>query len=274
MQFSVLISVYYKEKAAFFNEAFNSIWSKQTLKPDEIVLIKDGPLSKELDDAIDEWQEKIGRQLKVVALPQNRGLGSALNEGLKHCSFDFVARMDTDDMSLPDRFEKQINYIKKHPYVDVLGGSIEEFNEKPGDLKAFRILPSKGIKLLRYAKFRSPVNHPTIIFNKNKILSVGGYTGDILLFEDFVLFVKLINQGACFENLSDVLLNFRIGNGIATIKRRSGWRYALSELRFIRFAYGIRYLSFFEALISIVTKIPLRLLPPKVLLVIYKAMRH
>lgn len=269
MQFTVLLSIYIKEKPDYFNQALISIWDIQTLKPNEIVLVKDGPLTKELEDSIATWQIKLGDVLKIVSLDKNVGLGAALNAGLAHCSYNLVARMDTDDMSLPERFEKQIDYLKEHPHVDVLGSGMEEFNREPGDLRSYRILPIRGKKLLTYAKFRSPVNHPTVFFKKEIVLANGGYRSDILLFEDFALFIKLIKNKACFENMEDILLNFRVGDGIATIKRRSGWHYVKSELKFIKFALSIRYLNYYEAIISMVTKIPLRLLPPKFILFIY-----
>src|SRR5690554_5001347 len=115
MSFTVLMSVYAKEQPDYFNQAFLSIWDQQTLKPDQIVLVKDGPLTAELDAEIQRWQEKLGKVLSVVELPENVGLGAALNEGLKACKYELVARMDTDDISLPARFEEQVAFMQTHP---------------------------------------------------------------------------------------------------------------------------------------------------------------
>jgi glycosyltransferase involved in cell wall biosynthesis len=128
MHFSVLLSLYTKENPLYFNQAISSIWDEQTLKPNQIVLVKDGPLTPELDQAIDEWGKKLGDILTIVALPENIGLGAALNEGLKYCKYDLVARMDTDDISLPERFEKQISFMANNPDIAVSSTWIEEID--------------------------------------------------------------------------------------------------------------------------------------------------
>jgi glycosyltransferase involved in cell wall biosynthesis len=129
MNFSVLLSVYKKEMPDYFNQAFVSIWDEQTLKPNQIVLVKDGPLTPELDQAIDEWKKKLGDILAIVELPENIGLGAALNEGLKYCKYELVARMDSDDISMPERFEKQVAFFEKDEKVAIVGTNILEFYE-------------------------------------------------------------------------------------------------------------------------------------------------
>ncbi|GHV72345.1 hypothetical protein AGMMS49928_29020 [Spirochaetia bacterium] len=128
MKFSVLLSVYKNEKPEYLNRALVSIWDDQTLKPDQIVLVEDGQLTSELDKVIDEWQQRLSDIFTVVNLPENVGLGAALNEGLKYCKHDLVARMDTDDVSLPDRFEKQIAFMNNNPQIAVSSAFIEEVN--------------------------------------------------------------------------------------------------------------------------------------------------
>jgi len=268
MKFSVLIAVYKKENPSNFDVALDSLVN-QTLMPNEIVLVKDGPLTVELEAVLNKYLSSFPDLFHIVPLPQNQGLGNALKIGLAQCQFDYVARMDSDDICIENRFKMQIDFLKQHPEIDVLGTGVEEFNHQPGDLKTFRILPSGGQALRRYAKFRSPVNHPSIIFKKSKVLESGGYTSDILLFEDFTLFVRMLKHGAIFYNMPEVLLHFRIGDGIETIKRRSGLHYAKKELQFLKFAKRIGHLNLPETLFYLFTKIPLRVLPPKLVLFIY-----
>ena len=116
--FSVLISVYCREKATHLNDALLSIW-EQTLTPTEVVLVKDGPLTDELEQVINDFKNRYNA-IRIVALPQNVGLGAALNEGLKHCSYELVARMDSDDICKPIRFEKQVQYLMQHPQIDII----------------------------------------------------------------------------------------------------------------------------------------------------------
>jgi len=268
MKFSVLISVYFKENPVYFKESLLSLVN-QSLMPNEIVLVKDGPLTEDLEKVINYFITKYPELFVVIPIEKNSGLGNALRVGTLNCRFDWIARMDTDDICTPDRFEKQIAFLKNNPHIDILGSALEEFNDKPGDLKSFRILPKEGKSLLRYSKLRSPVNHPTIIFKKETVLKSGGYRADFLLFEDYALFIKMLHDKAYFYNLPVVLLHFRIGDGLATIKRRSGWHYVKKELKFIQYGKDIGFFSRMEQLAIILIKIPLRLLPPKVILFIY-----
>jgi len=268
MKFSVLISVYYKENAVFFTQALLSL-VQQTLIPTEIVLVKDGPLTKELDNVIEDFLIKYPGLFQIISIEKNMGLGNALKIGLEHCKYDWVARMDTDDICLKDRFEKQIAFLEQNPHIDVLGSNMEEFNKEPGDLKSYRVIPQNGRKLLAYSKFRSPVNHPTIVFKKQAVLSNGNYNGNILLFEDYTLFVKMLKNNCQFYNLQEPLLYFRVGNGVDIIKRRSGFRYLRNELKFLNFAHKIGHLSSAEKTIHLLTRIPLRFMPPKFVRFIY-----
>ncbi|NVK09197.1 MAG: glycosyltransferase [Tenacibaculum sp.] len=268
-KFSVLLSVYIKEKPEFLKSALNSIYLEQTLKPDEIVLVKDGPLTKELDDVIDKFKQNLKGILKIIVLKKNMGLGYALNEGIKECSYELIARMDTDDIATPYRFEKQVSFFKSNPDVDVLGGMIEEFEEVPGDLGQFRMLPFEHDKILSFAKFRNPINHPTVTYKKSKILEVGGYTSDILFWEDYLLWVKLLNNGCVFHNLDSVLLSFRVQNGNHMIKKRRGIKYAVNEVKFARFARKIRFFNNYDFIKYISLKPPGRLLPSVIISKVY-----
>ena len=158
MSFTVLMSVYAKEQPDYFNQAFLSIWDQQTLKPDQIVLVKDGPLTAELDAEIQRWQETLGEVLTVVELPENVGLGAALNEGLKACKHELVARMDTDDVSLPSRFEKQVAFMQANSDIAASSAQIEEWNTALTQKLDQRTLPTEPAAVARFAKRRSPLS--------------------------------------------------------------------------------------------------------------------
>ena len=154
MQFSVLMSVYFREKAECLDLALESVLIDQSYKPSELILVADGQLTDELYAVIRKYQG-IFANMKLVQLPQNVGLGKALNEGLKHCSYEWVARMDSDDISLPRRFEKQFEHVKSHPEIDVLGTALSEFVNNPTEITAIKKCPES---VTSYIKFRSPLN--------------------------------------------------------------------------------------------------------------------
>lgn len=272
--FSVLLSIYFNENPIFFRQSLDSLMN-QIKMPNEIVLVKDGPLTKELDVVITEFAGNYPNLFKIVVLPENKGLGNALSIGLLECSNELVARMDTDDICVLNRFKKQIDFFNRNPNVDVVGSNVEEFNIEPGDLKRYRKMPERGEAIKKYARFRNPVNHPTVMFRKSKVLEAGNYNGEILLFEDFSLFVRMIQKGASFYNIQESLLYFRTGLGIDVIKRRSGLFYVKNEWKFAWLALKIGSLNFFEWLFYITTKLPLRLLPSKTILFVYNTfLRH
>lgn len=274
LHFSVLISVYNKENSLYFRQALDSVVN-QTLVPNEIVLIKDGCLTEELELVLDEFIVNYPGLFKVVSLPLNKGLGNALSIGVIECSYELIGRMDTDDICKLNRFEKQIEFFERNPTVDLIGSNVEEFNVVPGDLNRYRKMPEKGKLLYKYSKFRNPINHPTVMFRKSKVLEAGNYNGDILLFEDFSLFIRMLKKGASFYNIQECLLNFRTGLGVEVIKRRSGLIYVRNEWKFALLSLKIGNLNFFEWLFYVSTKLPLRLLPPKVILFVYNQfLRH
>src|SRR5690554_5737793 len=172
---SVLLSVYKNERPDFLDHALASIYDDQQLKPDQIVLVKDGVLTHELELVVTAWQKKLGDVLTVVALLQNVGLGAALNEGLKHCKHELVARMDTDDVALSDRFSKQVAFMMANPNVAASSAAIQEFDATLSVSKGFRRLPVKQSEIKYFAKRRSPLNHIPSIFRKSIVQSVGGY---------------------------------------------------------------------------------------------------
>ena len=220
--FSVLSSIYHKEHPSHFNACMESIWDKQTLKPTEIVLIEDGPLTPELDQIIAKWQEKLGTVLRVKKLEKNVGTGKAKNIGLQECTYDIVCIVDTDDIYVPERFEKQIKFLEKNPDVSIVGGQIIEFIEDTQNPTGMRNVPLSNKDLRNYAKKQSPFNNMTITYRKSHILDVGGYQHHLWM-EDYNLFLRVIAKGHKIQNLPEVLVYARIDNGMHG--RRKGFQY-------------------------------------------------
>lgn len=268
-QFSVLISVYDKESPSNLDAALSSI-IHQTMPPTEIVLMVDGPIGEALDHIIDEYVVQYPSLFKIIRLPVNIGLGAALSIGVLNCSHELIARMDSDDISVPERFQKQIAFLNNNESIAVVGSNIEEFNLVPGDLKIFKILPENGVALTKYAKYRNPLNHPTIMFRKQAVLTAGNYSGEIRLFEDYMLYIRLMLLGYELYNIQESLVHFRIGNRQENIKRRSGLHYLRKELRFVAYAKQKGYLNNWEFIRILITKPVVRLLPLPIVLWLYK----
>lgn len=265
MPFSVLLSLYIKEQPSHLIQCLDSLFS-QTLLPTEIILVKDGPLTAELGAIVSDYAVRYP-VLKVVALPQNQGLGRALNEGLKHCSYDIVARMDTDDISKPDRFEKQIAVFRKHPELDLVGAWIDEFEEDIHHVISTRKLPERHEDVMSYATRRNPVNHPVVMFRKSAVLAAGGYQ-HFPLFEDYFLWVRMLKNGAKFYNIQESLLYFRTSPNM--FKRRGGWKYAMDEVRFQNVMRKMNMITWGRFLMNVAIRFPVRIMPNKLREVIYK----
>lgn len=263
--FSVLMSVYHKEKSIYLRQSLESIFF-QTLLPSEVILVCDGPLTPVLDAVIAEFTLRYSHILRVVRLPENRGLGEALNVGMTHCSFDIIARMDSDDYSLPTRFERQVGYMYRHPEIDLLNCAINEFSTNYRQVKACRRLPLAHEELLKYAKKRSPVNHPSVVFRKSAVEAAGGYR-HFYLFEDYYLWVRMLMNGAHFHSLDEALLHFRMDND--TYVRRKGMRYNRSEIALQREFRRIGFISKWEFYRNILLRCTPRLFPKWLLKKVY-----
>jgi len=242
--FSVLISVYHKEKAKYLEKSLESIYDKQILKPNEIVLVKDGPLTKELDDVINNYKEKHPNILKVIALKENVGLGNALNIGVNHCSNEIIARMDSDDISREDRFFKQIKIIKEKN-VDIVGSYVEEFIDNIENVVSLRKVPTRKEDIIKYSKKRNPFSHPSVMFKKQSVLASGGYQ-ESYLSEDYNLWVRMIINKCICQNIDEALVYMRIDKNF--YKRRGGVKYLKEMLKFKYHLYKIKYINLFEFL--------------------------
>lgn len=267
LNFSVLMSIYYKENPQFFRTALDSVIN-QTLQPDEIVIVEDGELTDELYKVIETYKNKYPQVFKIVQLETNQGLGKALQIGVENCSYDLIARMDSDDIALPERFEKQINFMREHPDIDVLGSSISEFEGNPENITSYRKLPMEHKDIYKFGQFRCPVNHMTIMYKKKAVLEAGDYQ-TFKNIEDYWLWGRMLKKGYKFANLPECLVNVRAGN--AMLKRRANLTYFFnSELPLHTKLYQIGFISFEQYLRNISSKFLLRTVPFGMMSWIYK----
>lgn len=256
------MSVYCKEKPAYLKESIESMLN-QSVPTDDFVLVCDGPLTKELDAVIEQYKDF----LKIIRLQHNIGLGEALNQGLKHCKHDLVARMDSDDVSDSKRCEEQLNYYRKNPETGLLGAVISEFVENPHEVIGQRKTPLKDTEIKRYSRRRNPFNHPVMMFRKEVIIAAGGYREVFHLFEDYDLWVRVLKMGVCVANLDMPLLYMRTPKNM--YQRRGGLNYAKDMLRFRWWMYRIGWSSFIDFLVSAIPQAAVCIMPNFMRKIIY-----
>ena len=259
------MSVYCREKPEYLNACLQSL-DKQTVKADELVIVEDGPLSCDLHSVIERFQSTLN--ILTVRLPQNVGLACALNEGLKYCSHDLVARMDTDDVALPDRFEKQLAFMESRLDITASSGFVDKFNDL-GEVFSQRSVPLEHDELVKFAKTRSPLSHPAVIFRKQTILSLGGYP-EYRNSQDYALWSLLIVKGFKLANLPDTLVKMRTGSEL--IGRR-GFQYFKREVEILKFQRAIGFLTLFEFFLNVLMRALVRLSPAFIKRWLYKLAR-
>lgn len=265
-KFSVLMPIYCKEKAEYFEIALNSIIN-QTLKPDEIVIVKDGPLTEELEKVIDEFLTAFPDLFNITVLPENVGQGRARNAGLNACKYDIIALLDSDDIATLERFETQINYLKKHPEIDVIGSFITEFENNPTKIESIKTVPINHEDIYQFGKWRNPMNNMTVMYKKEKVLNVGGYnTFDFG--EDYLLFAKMLLNGSKFYNLAECLVNVRAGSRM--LAKRVGWHRIKQEFMLFYEFRKMGYINNFEFIRNVSLKFLLRVIPDWLRRFIYK----
>jgi len=231
--YSVLMSVYSKENPAWLKLAIESI-QDQTLPTSDFVLVCDGPLTPELDGVIAEKHCQMGEILMVVRLEKNMGLGNALNEGIRHCRNELVARMDSDDIACLDRCEKQVAVFNEHPEVSICSGTILEFSETPEDADRRRMLPEGNEAIREFAKRRNPFNHACVMYKKSAVEAAGSYQHFYRL-EDYYLWIRMLMVGYEGYNIQEPLIFVRAT--VDMYKRRSGWHYAKTQIELFRFMW-------------------------------------
>lgn len=221
IKFSVLMSVYIKENPDFLDLSLKSVLVEQSLIPNELVIICDGELTKELNEIIYKYQNQFKDIVKVYGYKDNRGLGKALNYGLEKCTFDYVARHDSDDVCAYNRFEKQIEFFENNQDISVLGTFIDEFDKDYNRPLSIKKMPTTNDKIIKYSKSRNPINHMTVMFKKDKVIESGSYI-DLKYMEDYYLWIRMINHGIKFHNLDMIGVHARVGNGMFDRRGKKG----------------------------------------------------
>ena len=256
LKYSVLMTVYTKDNPDYFALSLDSMIN-QTCKPDEIVIVKDGSIRKQLQDIIDSRKN---RQVKIIQLqlPVNKGLGLALNEGIKICKNELIARMDADDYSMPNRCELQLKMFEKYPDLDIIGCPVDEFVDDIDNVVGCRNVPYTNDEIYVFAKKRDPFNHPTVMYKKSVVLKAGMYS-DYRKNQDTDLWIKMLSNGAQCMNLKEHVFRFRFDSD--TYIKRKSWvnTKILLEIRYKAWQSGFN--TFFDFLLVATSQIGVYMLP-------------
>lgn len=256
MKYSVLASVYYKENPEYLKLSILSIIN-QTVPTDDFVIVKDGPLTDELEETLSQFKKKYSN-INIVDLPENIGLGAALNAGLIQCSNELIARMDTDDIALEYRCELQLlEFIKDHE-LDIVGSYMYEFTDNPENITAVKSVPITHSQIYSFGKRRNPFNHPTVMFKKSSIVNHGGYS-TMRRGEDFELFTRLLYCGCKGRNIDKPLLKFRANKDMH--RRRKSWLNVKTYIEVIYESWKMGYADFIDLLYAFVTQMTLFIIP-------------
>jgi len=266
--FALLMAVYKGDNSVHFEEAFNSITS-QTLLPNEIILVQDGPVNKALDRAIYDFVNNEIANVTLIKLEKNLGLGSALAEGMKYVTCDYIARMDSDDISDPSRFETQISYLKDNLDISVLGSYVTEFNPQTKS-RRLRKVPTENKLMKKYIKYRSPLNHVSVIFKKDDVNKAGGYES-VFRYEDFYLWSKMIALDLKIANIPLSLVDVRAGDDL--IRRLNGVDAFNKDLFFFKKLYNEGFIHYHVFFINIFIRLITRLMPIRITSLIYHVVR-
>lgn len=263
--YSVLMSVYIKEKPEYLKEAIDSILN-QTVKPDDFVIVCDGPLNEGLNKVIADYVTTYSGLFNVYRLEKNMGLAKALNHGILQCKNEIIVRMDSDDISAPDRIEKQLKALKTHK-VDIVGSNVIEFVGDITNTKKTREVPKENEDIVKFAKNRSPFNHPSVMYKKTAVINAGFYE-DYRYFEDYNLWVTMLHMGFRGYNIQENLLYMRAGEDM--YKRRGGVSYVGCIFRFKNHLRKMGFISVTSFLVGVTTRTIVSLVPNNVRVMIYK----
>lgn len=267
-EFSVLMSLYIKEKAEYFDECMQSILS-QTVLPTEVVIVFDGPISDELRRTVEKYRGEKPGWIKTVENRENKGLGLALADGVSACTYELIARMDTDDIARADRFEKQLDMFMNDSQLDICGSHIIEFDGNIDNVLAKRRVPLKHEDIAEYQKQRSAFNHMTVMYKKSAVLKAGNYEHCPLM-EDDMLWIRMLIAGAKCANVDDYLVYAR--TGYAMIERRGGWAYLKKYKAGRKRIYNTGYISRVDYWKTISVQLVVAIVPKKIRLLIFTKM--
>lgn len=269
-KFSVLMSLYIKEKAEYLNEALSSVIN-QTVKPSEIVIVYDGPITTELEDIVEKYISNNPGLIRVIKNSENKGLGLALADGVPACTYELIARMDTDDICREDRFEKQLIEFIQDPDLDICGSHILEFEGNKDNIVTQRRVPLKNEHIKKYQKLRDGFNHVSVMFKKQSVLLAGNYQS-CLLMEDTLLWANMFMHGAKGKNIDDSLVFVRIGPDM--YERRGGFSYFLKYKTGRKKVYDTGFISLYDYCITLVVQFVVAIIPNKLRGLIFKKILH
>ena len=248
------MAVYFGDRPEWLNQALRSIMN-QTLVPQEVILVQDGEINFQLIEIINKYKKKIN--LKHLILDNNSGLSKALNYGLKKTKFELIARVDSDDINVKNRFEIQYDYMSKNLDVAALGTWISEFKDDPSAEKTVRKVPLRMDEIVQFSKTRSPMNHPSIMFRKKDILDVGCYDENLRNRQDHDLWVRLIQNNKKIVNISEILVNVRVSNDF--YKRRSGLKHFIIDYKLTKSFLKIGFINRYEFIYIVLLKFIFRI---------------
>lgn len=264
--FSVVMSIYRADRSDYLLKAVDSVLH-QTAPPSELIVAVDGPIGPDLENALGRIKDQ--PIVRIVRLATNQGPGASRHAAILDASHELVAVMDADDISLPDRFERQLERMEASD-VDVIGGFIEEFDKTQGDLCRIREVPLEHVDIMRFGRWRSPMNHVTIMFRRKAYMNVGGYH-TLRGVEDYDLYHRMFMAGARFANIPEVLVHVR--GGMSILARRRGLSYLRQELALIRRMWRSGFLSLWQWIANSLLRIVVRFLPSRAIGLIYQLLR-
>ena len=264
--YSVLMSVYHQANPRHFELAIQSMLS-QTCPTNDLVIVCDGPLTEELNAVLDVYSCKYPTVMNVVRLPENKGIGVAANIGLQHCKNDLVAKMDADDISIPERCEIQLKMFASDPDLVVAGGYIEEFCKDPCRPFAIRNVPTGNDEIRKFARRRQPFNNMTVMYRKKAVMSIGGYR-DFRRSEDYDMYLRLLHSGCLAANYNGVLVKARVD--CSANERRASWDTLKGCVRSRWYALRIGYSSLSDFLVCTIGGVLVFISPPKLQNVFYR----
>lgn len=265
-KFSVLMSLYYKEKPEYLKECLESLIN-QTVKADEWLIVNDGPLTEELELVLKEYEEKYPNLIHYVVFEKNQGLGLALKAGVSACNNELIARMDTDDICVPTRFEIQVKEFMNDSILDICGSHIKEFDTDPQHMNSERKVPLTNEDIIKYQKRRSAFNHMTVMFKKSAVIRSGNYEHAPLM-EDDMLWTRMILAGCKGKNIDDYLVFAR--TGLDMISRRGGWSYFQKYKLSRKKVYQLGLASYWDYVYTLIIQLVVALIPIKIRKILFE----
>ncbi len=256
-KYTVLMSVYFKENPNWLRTSIDSMLS-QTVKPSEFVLVKDGEITPELENVVDHFVQDNPSLFHIIELEKNIGLGPALKIGIENCHNEYIARMDSDDYSVPTRIEQQLSIFAKHPNISLVGSNVYEFKDSPDHIVSKVILPENHEAITAFAKRRCPFRHPSLLYKKTAVLEAGNYR-EYYLCEDYDLYTRMIQNGTKCYNIQEPLTYMRIDENF--YRRRGGITYLKSILRFKKEQMDTGFFSRIDFIKSVAPHIVVCLMP-------------